>query len=356
MTSKSECTLPQVQKQEKQDLFREAVPKHKRFLSWWYRLSAPDEELENSQPTVLPRSRLASILLLIIFIGEIAFIPAALTSDNLHVVPPLIAMFLVTCLAVFLNKRGKVTLVGILLVVSLDAAFIDALFSYAHFTLVQNALPIYDLFVLSDIIAISLLPINSIIYISAFHSIFMLADIVLQPHSPDLQVLVDQTSYNFMVRPLLIQLIVALVTYLWVLNTMKALERANKAEVVAELEHTIAVQKEELDEGIQHILTTLVAAANGDLGVRAPLPQQHVLWQVGVGLNTLLARLQRTNQNERELQQMKIELQYLVYSVQEAKALGVPLHMALGSTDIEVLGNELRGCSLFHPSSGGERR
>lgn len=338
-----------------QDRLRDPAKKNQNLLLWWYRLSAPEEDFEVSQPTMIPRSRLASLLLLIAFIGEIAFVPAALTSDNLHVVPPLIAVFIITCIGVFLNKRGHVTVVGILLVVSLDAALIYTLLSYANFTLIQNAVPIYDLFVLSDIFAISLLPINSILYISFFHSAFMMADIILQPHSPDLQVLVDQTNYSFMVRPLLIQLIVAFVTYLWVLSTIQALERANKAEVIAELEHTIAVQKRELDEGIQQILNTLVVAANGDLAARAPLAQQHVLWQVGVGLNTLLARLQRANQNERELQQIKIDLNHLIYRVQEAKALGTPVRTAPSSTDMEKLGIELKGHFLTQQLSIGEK-
>lgn len=342
--------------EQQQRMLQKSAPKPKRHpLHWWYRLSTPDTEAEPAQDAVLPRSRLASILLLVIFIGIIAFIPAALTSDNLHVVPPLIAMFVVTCLAIFLNKRGKVTLVGILIVGTFDAGLIYTLLSYAHYILPQNAVPIYDLFVISDIIAISLLPINSILYISFFHSTFMLADIILQPHTPDLQVLVDQTTYSFMVRPLLIQLIVALVTFLWVRNTMKALERASKAEVIAELEHTIAMQSKDLDEGIQQILQTLVQAANGNLNVRAPLAQQSVLWQVGVGLNTLLSRLQRANQNERELAQTKMEIQRLVAMVQEAKARQTFLWFSPGGTSLDVLLNELQGSALSQYSPGQER-
>lgn len=325
-------------------------------LNWWYRLTSPDEGFKVSEETVIPRSRLASILLLVTLVGIIAFIPAALTSDNLHVVPPLIGMFLVTCLAIFLNRRGKVTIVGLLIIGALDVAFIYTLLSYAHLMLPQNAVPIYDLFVLSDIIAVSLLPINSILYFSSFHSIFMLADVILQPHAPDLQTLINETNYSFMVRPLLIQLVVALVTYLWVRNTTRALERANKAEIIAQLEHTIAVQKKDLDEGIQQILKTLVHAANGDLGVRAPLVQQHALWQVGVELNTLLARLQRANQNERELQYTKLELKRLIQSVQEAKALQTRLGPPPGGTDVDMLISELRGCSLMQQPTGGERR
>ena len=315
--------------------------KRRHFLDWWYRLSAPDETSAAFQETVLPRSRLASILLLVILIALIAFIPAALTSDSLHVLPPLVGMFLATCLAIVLNKRGKVTLVGILIVVAFDAALAEALLSYPHFVLTQNAVPIYDMFVLSDIIAISLLPIKSIFFVSFSHSAFMLADIMLQPHTSDLQTLIDQTAYSFMVRPLAIQIVVALVTFLWVRNTMKALERANRAEVIAQLEHTIALERRDLAEGMQQILYTLVEAANGNVSVRAPLAQQNVLWQVGVGLNTLLARLQRSGQGEHELQYLKREIRRLLRSIQEAKGRGIPLWLPPGGSELDLLISEL---------------
>ena len=327
--------------------------KHRSLLGWWYRLSTPDEAFESTQETDLPRSRLASILLLIILIAVAAFIPAALTSDSLHVLPPLIGMFVVTCLAVFLNKRGKVTLVGILIVATFDAALAEALLSYPHFILTQNAVPIYDMFVLADIIAISLLPIKSIFYVSFFHSAFMLADIILQPHTPDLQTLIDQTTYSFMVRPLAIQIVVALVTFLWVRNTMKALERANKAEVIAQLEHTIALERQDLAEGIQQILYTLVEAANGNLNVRAPLAQQHALWQVGVGLNTLLSRLQRSGQSERDFQHLKVEIRRVLISIEEAKAQKKPLWLLPGGTDLDPLISELLYTVFTQPPPRG---
>lgn len=333
---------------------QESVQKSRGFLSWWYRLSTPAETVETSQEVVIPRERLASILLLVILGAVIAFIPAALTSDGLHVVPPLIGMFLITCLATFLNKLGKVTVVGLLIVGAFDIALIYTLLSYPHFQLTQNAVPIYDLFVLSDIIAVSLLPINSIIYFSLFHSAFIMGDIILQPHAPDLQVLVDQTTYSFMVRPLIIQFVAALVTYLWVRNTMKAMERANKAELIAQLEHTIVEQKRELDEGIQQILFTLVQAANGDMNVRAPLAQQHALWQIGVGLNTLLARLQsaryqQAKLSERELQLIKQEIQRLIYNIQKAKRMQTPFWFASTGTAVDPLLKELVGYSLLLP-------
>ncbi|HEX7735736.1 MAG TPA: hypothetical protein VF458_12780 [Ktedonobacteraceae bacterium] len=325
----------------------EPVRERKELLGWWYRLSSPAEDFSAPPNEAIPRSRLASILILITLVASIAFIPAALTSDDLHVVPPVSGMFIAGCLCIPLNRRGYVTFVGILIVGSLDAALIYSLLSYPHFTLTQNAVPIYDLFVLSDIIAISLLPINSIFFVSAYHSIFMLADIVLQPHTPDLQFLLTSTSYSLMIRPLTIQIVVAIITYLWVRNTLHALKRANQAEIIARLEHTLALQQMDLDEGIQQILATLVEAANGNVNVRAPLARQSVLWQVGVGLNTLLARLQRASQTERELQYMKEEIRRLLLHIHRAKGQQTPLWLSAGGTELDLLISELLGSILF---------
>lgn len=63
-------------------------------------------------------------------------------------------------------------------------------------------------------------------------------------------------------------------------------------EIVA-LQEAITKQKEELESGIQLILETHVHVANGDFATRAPLTQDHLLWQVAYPLNNLLARLQR---------------------------------------------------------------
>ncbi|HEY0754237.1 MAG TPA: hypothetical protein VGD98_09765 [Ktedonobacteraceae bacterium] len=332
-------------------LSQQQKPQAKRlsFLGWWYRLSTPDEALEFAQGTILPRSRLASILLLIILIAILAFIPAALTSDGMHVLPPLAGMFVMTCVAIFFNRLGKVTLAGILIVVAFDAALAESLLSYPNFVLTQNAVPIYDMFVLADIIAISLLPIRSIFFVSSFHSVFMLADIMLQPHTPDLQLLIDQTTYSFMVRPLAIQIVVALVTFLWVRNTMKALERANKAEIIAQLEHTLSIERQDLAEGLQQILYTLVEAANGNLSVRAPLAQQHALWQVGVGLNILLARLQRSSQSEREFHHLQMEIQRLLLCLQESKSQRALFWLSPGGTELDLLISELLNINFSQP-------
>ncbi|GCE16092.1 hypothetical protein [Tengunoibacter tsumagoiensis] len=307
----------------------------------WFRFSTPNAKFRAQHPDPLSQSQLASLLLLMGIITAIAFIPSAIVSVHMHTLFPVLGLLLVLFICIPLNRAGRVAVVGVLLILAIDATIMISLLSYPGLMLSQNAIPIYDLFVLSDIVAVSLLPRKSILYISLFHSIFICADVYLQPHTADLHELLLRTNYSIMVRPLAIQLLVAIVTYAWVRNTVQAVKRADQAELVAQLEHELAQQKKNLDEGIQSILQTLVQSANGDMQVRAPLSRDNVLWQLGSALNILLARLQRAQQNERQLQQMRSELARVLYTVQEARKRQKSIELMPGGTEVDPLISEL---------------
>ncbi|GCE30778.1 hypothetical protein KDA_62620 [Dictyobacter alpinus] len=323
----------------------------KSILSWWYRLVEPDKNSVNINDDPLNRTRIASILLLVSFLTCIAFIPSGLTSTNYHVLPPVLGLMVVTIIAMFLNKFGKVQALGLLLVIAVDAALVSVMLTYPNFELTQNAVPIYDLFVLSIIIAVSFLPVRSVLYIAVFNCSFICLDLFIQPHTPDLHQVLIETSYTILIRPLAIQIIVAFVTYLWVRNATRAIERANQAELVAQLESQMAQQKKELDIGIQILLQTLVEAANGNLNVRAPYSQENMLWQVGSAVNMLISRLQRTALNEQELKKLKSELIRLIHSVRESKRAQSPIYHMPGGTDLDPLISELLGSNLSQTSS-----
>ncbi|GCE22959.1 hypothetical protein [Dictyobacter kobayashii] len=319
-------------------------------MSWWYRLVEPKSSITLRQNDPLHRTRVASILLLISFITCLAFIPAGLNSTNYHVLPPVLGLLLVTIIAIFLNRQGKVELLGILIVIAVNAALASILLTYPGFALTQNAMPIYDLFVLSVIIAVSFLPVRSVVYTTTFNCLFICLDLFLQPHTPDLQQVLIETNYTILLRPLAIQIIVAFITYIWVRNANRALERANQAELIAQLERDMAQQKRDLDVGIQQLLQTLVEAANGNLNVRAPYSQENVLWQVGSAVNMLISRLQRTTMNEQELNRIKGELRRLIQTVRESKRNHNNFYLMPGGTDLDPLISELLGSNLSQPT------
>jgi nitrate/nitrite-specific signal transduction histidine kinase len=138
-------------------------------------------------------------------------------------------------------------------------------------------------------------------------------------------------------------------------------------EIVA-LQAAITKQKQELEDGIQQILDTHVHVANGDFTTRAPLTQDHLLWQIAHSLNTLVARLQRLSQAETELQQTKLEFrqqmgstqaqaqqtkaelqqiyretQYLVETLRDAKLRERPIRVSSSRTFLDPLCRELAG-------------
>jgi hypothetical protein len=107
-------------------------------------------------------------------------------------------------------------------------------------------------------------------------------------------------------------------------------------EIVA-LQEAITRQKQELESGIQLILETHVQVANGDFATRAPLAQDHLLWQVAYSLNNLLARLQRLSQAEAELQQTTVEFRRQMGSSQtEAQQIKVELQQIYAETQTLV--------------------
>jgi nitrate/nitrite-specific signal transduction histidine kinase len=112
------------------------------------------------------------------------------------------------------------------------------------------------------------------------------------------------------------------------------------AEIVA-LQQGVAKQKRELENGIEQILQTHVQVANGDFSTRAPLTQDHLLWQIAHSLNNLLARLQRLNHAEVELQRIKVEFSRQVGSTQsEAQQIKAELQQIYAET--QLLANLLR--------------
>jgi hypothetical protein len=112
------------------------------------------------------------------------------------------------------------------------------------------------------------------------------------------------------------------------------------AEIIA-LERANAEQKYQLEAGIQLILQTHVQTANGNFNARAPLTEDHVLWQIAYSLNNLLARLQRLSQADMELRQTKLNATRVVASFQ-AQANYIQNELAMIQTESERLTEALR--------------
>lgn len=331
-----------------------AGPRKGGLLEWWYNLAAPTEP-ENSTPQdreLVRAGQLSSIILLIMLCFGLSLLPTALNSINhLFLVIVLTAMA-INIVAFMLNRRGKVTLVGILMVVVVETAFILVVLT-SPTGISTRTLTTFELITLTELMAVSLLPPKTVFLMALCNALFTWAAITFLHHTADLQIATPATYYSALASPLILQIIVAIVTYLWVQGARQAIERAEK---VAALEHDIAErdraaaeQKEQLEQGIQQILQTHIQAANGNFEARAPLARENVLWQVAYGLNNLLARLQRASQSEGELQRTGKEVGRLVEAVRNSRMRRHPIQAAKSGTILDPLAQELSGNYISQP-------
>jgi hypothetical protein len=283
-------------------------------LGWWYRFAAPSEPDPSAnlkEREVHRRGKLISIALLMQIVVIIVVLATVAVFVNHSLIPNLMVMLVVLAVAVKLNRSGNVMIAGILAVIGLDLSIMLNFLAYPQLTVFL--LPMLDLLVLPELFAVSLLPPRAVFVDALFHIAFIVASLTfLFPQSAELQALLHTSALqDALARPIVIQILVAVISYLWVNSATQAIARADRATTIAALERTMAEhaqleaqQKRELEASIQQIVQVHARIANGDFSARVPLKQGNTLWEVAGSLNNLLARLQRLRQESLKLQQL----------------------------------------------------
>lgn len=296
------------------------------YLKWWYRLSAPPEVTESAHFILREqyrRGRVASLIILgtlcaILLLLPIIILYAPVPFDLSWVIASAGAGIFCCLLAIAMNRIGRVQLTGILLIVAVDVLVGGIILSEQN-GLDPIFLSMFDLLVVTELIAASTLNPSSVFGIALINLLLIVFDINFQPHSMmwAQMVLSQPLAYSLLVRPALLYFVVAAVAYLWVRSALNALQRADRAELIAELEKRELEQKKQLEQEIEQILMVHVRIANGDLNARAPTYQDRSLWQIGLALNNLLARFKNVARAEYTLQritedisQLRIALRY----------------------------------------------
>ena len=296
-------------------------------LQWWDRLNVL-LELPGSAPLVARerarRRQLVSTILLVVAGFQLVSLPGAISDHSPLALGTVIVGLVICGVAMLFNRGGKAIMSSILLIIVIDLGCGLMLLTSPMGLDVAN-LPVFDVLIVSELIAVSLLPAASVFPIALGNILFISGDIALQPHTPALnQLLASGMAYDVVAQPIGLQIIVAVVTYLWVRSALRAIARADRAEEVAELQRREAERTHQLESGIQQLLRTQVRAANGDLTARANLSQDNVLWQVGISLNLLLTRLQKAaweaSRAENENQHLRWEVARLTEALREVGA------------------------------------
>jgi hypothetical protein len=281
-------------------------------MTWWLNVAAPPRRVYLPNPTERERIRRAEITGYMIATSAVFLFLVLLNGRaDPSTIQAIIVMVAVLTITTVLNRTGERTpwqtavagfLVPTLLLVMLIVTIVQA-----QGGLPLTWLPTYDLLALPILVA----SVNGTwrtpwIFFVAIVA-FIVGDFLLQPHAlitaagaTNFDDLAHETTlvgvWGMINRPIGLCLAATIAGSISAYSVERAIRRAERAEEVAALEHTLAEQKRQLDVGIQQILQTHVQVANGDYGARAPLSQNNVLWQIANSLNNLLNRLQRTGQ------------------------------------------------------------
>jgi hypothetical protein len=292
-------------------------------------------------------------LLVFLLIGLGALYQYTLVDDDHPAMKAvLLVAFLLAGLAGVLNRLGSVAAAGLLLVALADLALPGVVATAVGGRLDVLHLGAFYLLVGSELVAGSVLAPWSVFPVGLVNSALVLATIALMPHTPTLaRVLAPNDAQQAYAGPIVMQLIVAVVAYLWAQSTLRALRRADSAEEIAELERRELERTHELEEGAQQLLAVHVQLANGNFNVRVPTLRNPLLWQVGSSLNNLIGRLARLAQADFLLRRTQEEADYLTEAVQISRSGRQPIWPAPSGTPLDDLVAALSGRGGPSPST-----
>lgn len=325
-----------------------------RFLGWWFRLTTPPRPPANASFMKRENDRKARLLSTILFfymLIQLLILTGSIVSAPDTILAALVGdVSLVICL--WLCRRGNVTLGGWIMVGWYEFAMVRSLLTLIPFE--PTDFPVYGMFIVGELLAVSLLPVYTVFIVAALNSAFIIFDVFhnLQIHAFTFA-MNDNLTASAMIIPIALQIIVAGVTSVWVYSASRATERANRAEMVATLEHLVAEQrlsieeeKQELEASIQQLVQLHVDATNGRIAARIPYPPSKVLWPLVGVINSLWMRLRNFQRTEREYERLKSAIAQ--YNDQLLRSRTIPLPQRTG-TDLDLLIISLK--KIQEPSS-----
>jgi hypothetical protein len=289
---------------------------------------APQQEVELMRHTSIAlreqarRKQIVSAVLLVIVIFQFAELPGALIMHTAMDIGTVVLGLALCAVAALFNQFGKLTIVTVLLIAVIDLGC-GLMLLTSPMGLDVSSLPVFDVLLVSELIAVSLLPAISVFPVALSNMLFTIVVLIFAPRTMELNmVLTSNMAYDTILQPLGLQIIVAVVSYIWVRSALRALARADRAEEISRLqrrEAELLMREAEFNhaftQGSEHLLQVLVRAANGDPSMRSTLNQDHPLWRIGNALNVLLTRVGRMANAEQEIQRLRMTVAHLTERV-----------------------------------------
>ena len=326
-----------------------------RLFGWWYAISAPPPVPEDAplhEREFMRKAKFTSIVLLIEIIESFTVF---VLPDGPSLLIPLSISVTMLIVGVFLNRSGKVRLAGTLIWLTINLGMYSDFISLGlHGGLSSISIQNFFSLIHPDLIAISLLPAPAALAVGIANCLFTILALTFLPKTPEL---LHQFSTPAVVAiyylVLYAQTVVVSINLLWVSSNFQQTKRADQAEELNKLIQALSTQqqdelqrKQQLEQDIQRIVAVHTQVANGNYNARVPLDQighNNVLWSIAGSLNTLLARLQRWNQEAQQLRRTEQAILQTLQHIQLTKKQGIPLHLQRSGTSLDALLTEIIG-------------
>ncbi len=350
-------------------LFRDHTNPVARMLGWWVRRTSPPDAKPGAsfaERDRVRRGRIASPMMLFLALVLIPVAATAILGTNKHIMTVVYTLSPIIGLCLFLNRKGYVTWVGLLLSLGVVGGMCMTLITTAlHGGISPTDKDILYLLFFDELFFAMLLPINTVFLAALLNLLISLAVLNLAPHTPELAALLAQGGdATLLFRLVEIHVLVPFALWVLVTTMQEQTERANTAEELARLQHDLAQmssqqaeQKAALEQSIALIVAVHTRVANGDLDARVPLTHDLVLWNVAGQLNTLVARYQKARQDVQHAEQLARSYERMMslyplfrQAVQRAVREQRPLQVPRSETALDLFLQELNGVCLA-PSS-----
>lgn len=279
------------------------------LLSWWYNLTAvpePPAQASFVKREAARRVRLFSTVAFFFLLILILFFPACFFLPNPLVVYMDGLMVGMVVLSLFINRTGRSIFAGVFLIIVSELVLTIVIITTTPFD--ETSIQFFDLYLVVDLLAVSLIPPQSVFIVAFCSSLFIYFDLLYQPHTPVFAHDLLTQFLPVLIRPIALQIIIAGVAYLWVRNSTRAIARADRAEMLANLEHAMVEERarKQLEESIQWLVKTHAEAMNKQIIAKIPYPlEARMLWPLIGIINSLWVRLQHAHQTDHELRYLR---------------------------------------------------
>lgn len=256
------------------------------------------------------RSRIGSAIflgLIVLALGLAAW--NQLTVQDLPTLYASLVALVGVLIGCVLNRYNQVELAGALVALVIDAAIFGAVLSAPGGLLDTDYLGSYYLMALILGVVAILMPAWGLLVATAVNCALILADfLVLQHYTPALAQQLGTDGYFFEIgRPIFLNIGIAFALYVLVRTLLDEGRRADRAEVIAEMEERELGAQRVLEREVRELLAVHVQLANGNFNARVPQLSNPLLWQIGASLNNLMNRLARLGQADFVNQRMQQE-------------------------------------------------